>query len=137
MVSNLFSHSNADTLSCYKTISVNYPVINLGLKHDSLKVMYHVYEVCYSDEHDLFHKLDSISESIYGIDNIHIKMLYSRYIDINDEEFLDISKVKIKSKNKSIIKIRIKKREILEQEYCPSIYPVVEDKIVLYFIRIG
>jgi hypothetical protein len=105
---------------------------------DSLKIDYISYDISYEDEEELFYKIDSLTQILYGEENISIKMLYDRYIDINDCEYLVISKIRILSKNRNVIKIKIKKCEDLEFDYHPKSPQKFTDKVMfLHFIRIG
>jgi hypothetical protein len=84
--------------------------------------------------------LDSISETIYCNENVGLKMLYNRYIDINGNEFLAISKVRITGRKRTVIKIRIKKCKELGEKYNPSSSVFIKEKITflyLFRLRIG
>lgn len=124
--------------TCEKSIHVNYPVVNLTDPNDSSLVRFITFDICYENETDLFVSLDSISETLYGRENVGIKMLYNRYLDSDGYEFLVISKVRITRKNRTVIKIRIKKIEELGQKYYPSSSFLIHDKITfLHLFRIG
>ena len=124
--------------ACNNTIHVNYPVVNLTDPNDSLLVRFITFDVCYDNETDLFISLDSISETLYGNENVGIKMLYNRFINVDGYEFLVISKVRITRKNRTVIKIRIKKCKELVQKYCTSSSVLIDHKITfLRLFRIG
>ena len=126
--------------TCKKSIHVNYPIVNLTDLDDTVLVRLITFNTYYDSKDDLFVSLDSISNTIYCNENVGIKMLYNRYFDVNGEEFLVISKVRITSRKKTVIKIRIKKSKKLGQKYYPSSSVLIKEKITflhLFRIRIG
>ena len=98
------------------TICVNYPIVNL-YHNDTLKIKYDAYLIKYKNEDDLFFNLDSIAFSMYGNDNLYIKLTYDRFYDLSDNEYLNISKVKVQQSDKSTISIKMKNKLPMDYLY--------------------
>ncbi len=95
---------------CYSQsneIHIAIPVIKMNYV-DSLKYDYKYHTIEYHCDDDIFQKLDSIAYSIYGTENIYIKIVYDRKIDSSGSEFLYIYRVNIRKKNKTMVRFKIK-----------------------------
>lgn len=91
-----------------KEVKLNFPTIKMEYS-DSLKYYNESYVVTYTDDKDLFNKVDSLAYNIYGEENISINIVYNRTFDKFDNEVLYIIKVKIMKVDKNVIRIKIKR----------------------------